>query len=527
MRDQDMHEQKAEAAAIERPARPFFPNLDFARIALETGRIGIWSWDIATNRVTWSSNLEELHGLSPGSFDGTFSFFETDIHPEDRSSVQAALKEALRTHKPYRVQYRLPRESDGAERWIEAVATVVVENDDPVRMVGVCRDVTERINLVRELGLRARQQAAVARLGQRAIAKFDLQALFDDAVTTIAEILDVGLVEILELVPGDAELVLRAGIGWQSGLVGTATVSTGKDSQAGYTLASGGAIVVENLATETRFAAPALLLEHGVVSGLTVPIAGRDGRAYGVLGAHTPKLRKFTEYDTSFLWAAAHVIAGAIQRHELDQRQELMIRELRHRSGNLFSQLLALFSQTAKNSRTVNELVTKYQARVLALANAHRLITERGWQTASLIELVNTLLAPYLDRVTLSGPEVNLEPDPTFGLSMALHELTTNAGTYGSLSVPNGRLTLSWTVKRTQRGLTLVLDWTERGGPPPKRSRRPGFGSRLIELLIERQLNGEVQQSFGKDGLNVTLTVPLTHKRWPSGGTIMPFADEI
>jgi two-component sensor histidine kinase len=171
--------------------------------------------------------------------------------------------------------------------------------------------------------------------------------------------------------------------------------------------------------------------------------------------------------------------------------------------------------------------VTKYQARVLALANAHRLITERGWQTASLIELVNTLLAPYLDRVTLSGPEVNLEPDPTFGLSMALHELTTNAGTYGSLSVPNGRLTLSWTVKRTQRGLTLVLDWTERGGPPPKRSRRPGFGSRLIELLIERQLNGEVQQSFGKDGLNVTLTVPLTHKRWPSGGTIMPFADEI
>src|SRR5207248_7786891 len=141
-------------------------------------------------------------------------------------------------------------------------------------------------------------------------------------------------------------------------------------------------------------------------SGVSVPIAGRDGRAYGVLGAHTARRRRFGEYDVSFLTAVANMIAGAIQRRQSDQRHELMIRELRHRSGNLFSQLLALFSQTAKNSRNLTELVAKYEARVLALANAHRLITEGGWKSTSLSELLSTLLAPFIDRIAIEGPNV-------------------------------------------------------------------------------------------------------------------------
>jgi two-component sensor histidine kinase len=309
--------------------------------------------------------------------------------------------------------------------------------------------------------------------------------------------------------------------------VGTANVSTGRDSQAGYTLASGRPVVVENLKAETRFTGQPLLHDHGVVSGITAPIAGRDGRAFGVLGAHTAKRRKFHDYDVSFIAAVANVVAGAIQRRQLDQRHELMIRELRHRSGNLFSQLLALFSQTAKNSRSVGDLVTKYEARVLALANAHRLITEGGWKSTSLNELLNTLLAPFLDRISFNGPNVFLEPDPTFGLSMAVHELVTNASKHGSLTDPAGRVDLTWSVARTQQGLTLVLDWKEGGGPAPKRSRRPGFGSRLINMVIERQLNGQVEQSFAPDGLDARLTVPLTHERWPGGARTKAHANPL
>jgi PAS domain S-box-containing protein len=496
------------------PARSV-PNVEDVGIALDAGNVGIWSWDIKSSAVKWSGNMENIHGVPTGSFDGTFSAFQGAIHPEDQPEIMTAVQESMRSGKPFDVHYRLAPQDEKEERWVEAMASVIQENGAAVRMLGTCRDVTDRQRLLRELRVRAKQQEAVARLGERALTEPDLQKLFDKIAATIAEILDVEFVKILELVPGDAELLLRSGVGWREGLVGTAHESTGRHSQAGYALASGTPVIVTDLKSETRFEGPALLRDHGVNCGISVPIAGRDGRAYGVLGAHTARRRRFNEQDVSFIVTTATVIAGAIQRRQADQRHELMIRELRHRSGNLFAQLLALFSQTARNSRSVAELTAKYEARVLALANAHRLITEGGWQSTSLSDLLGVLLAPYIDRVTFTGPEVFLEPDPSFALSSAVHELATNASKYGSLSSDAGRLELSWNVNRTEQGLSLKLDWKERGGPVPKRGRRVGFGSRLIGMVIERQLGGEVQRTFGPEGMEAQLIVPLTHERWP------------
>jgi PAS domain S-box-containing protein len=493
--------------------------LDSFRSALDGGPLGVWSWDLRSNQMTWSSNLPDFHGMPEAQLDGTFSIPPQDFPAQDSTGLLAAIRKTLETNGPYRVEYRLPGRAGRDERWFEASATVIQQDGKAVQLLGMCRDVTERLRINREVVVRARQQETLARMGERALTETDLQKFFDEVVATVREILDVEMVKILELLPGDAELLLRAGIGWKPGLIGTATVSTGRDSHAGYTLASGRPVRVDNLKSETRFTGEPMLNGHGVVSGITAPIAGRDGRAYGVIGAHTAKQRKFHEYDVAFVAAVANVVAGAIQRRQLDQRHELMIRELRHRSGNLFSQLLALFSQTAKNSRSVGELVSKYEARVLALANAHRLITEGGWKSTSLHELLNTLLAPFLDRISFSGPNVFLEPDPTFGLSMALHELVTNASKHGSLTAPLGRVELVWSVARTEQGLTLLLEWRERGGPAPKRSRRPGFGSRLIGMVIERQLNGKAEQLFGPEGLSAKLTVPLTHERWPGART--------
>jgi two-component sensor histidine kinase len=498
-------------------ASPFFSDPPLIGVALEAGEIGVWSWDITSHRATWSSNIGNICGFAPGSLDATRNVPEIDVHPEDRPAVIAAMQEALQTHTPRRVRYRLAPKPGVDERWIETLATVVIDGGAPVKLVGISYDVSDRAKLHRELRVRAKQQEAVARLGAEALTELGLQRFFDDCVKTIAETLDVELVKILELMPGDAELLLRAGTGWSGGLVGTALVATDRNSQAGYTLASGGPVIVDNLESETRFRGQALLHEHGVVSGLTIPIAGRDGRTYGVLGSHTTRTRSFSENDVSFLAAVANMIAGAIQRHQLDQRHELMIRELRHRSGNLFAQLLALFSQTAKNSRNIAELVPKFEARVLALANAHRLITESGWRSASLTEILGPLLAPFLDRISLAGPDVFLEPDPTFGLSAAVHELATNASKYGSLSVRSGRVEVTWSVQRTEQGLTLLFDWKERNGPPHKRNRRPGFGSKLMHTVIERQLNGNVLQTFGPNGMEAKLTIPLTHERWPGG----------
>ena len=494
---------------------PSFPDAQSMGLALEAGGVGAWSWDIKTDAVTWMGKLAEIHGINTADWSGSFSTFQQVIHPEDQPEVIGAIQESLRSRKPYHVVYRLASQDERDDRWIEAMASVVEQDGDVVRLVGICRDVTDRQKLLRELRARAKQQEIVARLGERALTESNLQALFEEIVTTIADILGVEFVKILELEPGDAELLLRAGHGWRPGAVGTAHESTGRDSQAGYALASGGPVIVADLKSETRFEVPALLRDHGVNSGVSVPIAGRDGRAYGVLGAHTARRRRFGEHEVSFVVAIANLIAGAIQRRQADQRHELMIRELRHRSGNLFAQLLALFSQTSRTSRSVADLTAKYEARVLALANAHRLITEGGWQSTSLQDLLRVLLAPYIDRVTLSGPDVFLEPDPSFALSSALHELTTNASKYGSLSSAAGKLDLSWIVQRGEAGLRLELDWKERGGPAPKRVRRSGFGTRLIGMVIERQLSGSVTRTFGPHGMEAKLVVPLSHERWP------------
>jgi PAS domain S-box-containing protein len=498
----------------------FFPNFETVRLALESGKIGVWSWDIADNAITWSSNLEAIHGLEPGSFDGTFAFFERDIHPDDQGGVTAAIRDALQSQKSFRVRYRLPHRPEADECWIEATGMVVARDGAPRRMVGLCQDITDRIRLEHELRGRAKQQEAVAQLGERALTEASLEQMLNDVVSTVAITLGIQFVEILELMPDDTVFLLRAGFGWKSDALATIRTSTDTDCYAGYTLGSSIPIVIDDFNAEKRFEIPSYLHEHGCKSGMGTVIAGRDGRAYGVLSTSATAKRHFAAQEASFLAAVANVIAGAIQRRQLDQRHELMIRELRHRSGNLFSQLLALLSQTAKTSKNMTELVSKYEARVLALAHAHRLVTEGGWKSTSLVELLRVLLAAYVDRISFNGPEVYLEPDPAFSLGTAMHELVVNASKYGSLARPNGGLELSWSVGRTERGMTLNIDWIEINGPSARPPRRTGFGSRLVNLVIERQLNGEVHRTFTADGLRVKLVVPLTHERWPGSAPV-------
>lgn len=373
----------------------------------------------------------------------------------------------------------------------------------------------DRVNLEAELRSRMRQLEALAQLGERALAERDLEQLLADAVSTVAITLSVDLVKILELLPGNTELLLRAGFGWNSACIGTVVASTAEGSYAHSTLSSSLPVVVADFAHETRFKFDPYLRGHACVSGVNVTIAGRDDRFYGILGVCTKTPRQFAAQETAFLAAMANLLAGAIARRQLEARHEMMIRDMRHRSGNLFSQLLALFSQTARTSRSIADLSEKYRARVLALADAERLVTEGGGGPVPIMELLSTLLGPYLDRISFVGQNVELEPDPVFNLSAAFHELRANAVTHGSLSRPAGRLELNWTVSRTQRGLTLTLDWIEKNGPPARRPRRLGFGSRLLTLLIERQLNGEVTRSFTRAGLTVRMVVPLTHERWP------------
>ncbi len=171
---------------------------------------------------------------------------------------------------------------------------------------------------IKEAKTLARQQAAVARLGQLALTGGGLSSLMDEATAVVARTLRVEYCKVLELLPNGQAFLLRAGVGWKEGCVGRAQVGTQADSQAGYTLLSKYAVVTENLSKEKRFTAPPLLVEHNVNSGVSVIIFGRE-RPFGILGAHATQKRKFSKDDVNFVQAIANVLATAIERKQSEE----------------------------------------------------------------------------------------------------------------------------------------------------------------------------------------------------------------
>jgi PAS domain S-box-containing protein len=171
---------------------------------------------------------------------------------------------------------------------------------------------------LREHDERVRQALAVADLGRSALESADLDAFLEHAVRTIAKVLRVELVKVLEATQDRRTLRLRAGVGWKEGLVGRATMSAETGSQAGFALRSDEPVVVDDLRKEKRFRGATLLHQHGVTSGVSVPIRGRP-HGYGVLGAHTRERRAFTTDEVVFLRSAANLIAAAVGRARLEE----------------------------------------------------------------------------------------------------------------------------------------------------------------------------------------------------------------
>ncbi|MFW5920611.1 MAG: ATP-binding protein, partial [Polyangiales bacterium] len=190
-------------------------------------------------------------------------------------------------------------------------------------------DVSDLKWATERLEVREQQQAVVARLGLHALRELRLDAFFDRLVRAVQQTLDTDYCEILELQPGGDKLLLRAGVGWRKGLVGSAFVGAGSDSQAGYTLQATEPVIVDDLSAEERFDGPPLLTEHRVSSGLSCVIG--DGQlTYGVLGAHTRGRRTFSREDANFLQAVASVAASAVARHQARLRLavELGVRDV-------------------------------------------------------------------------------------------------------------------------------------------------------------------------------------------------------
>jgi PAS domain S-box-containing protein len=212
----------------------------------------------------------------------------------------------------------------------------------------------------------------------------------------------------------------------------------------------------------------------------------------------------------------AGIIAGAVditRYKEQEARIRLLMRELTHRSKNLLSVIQAIMRQTATNSVSIADFESRFAARLHSLAGSHDLLVQEGWQGASMRELVRSQLGHYSDRddpqIELAGEPLRIPPDAAQHIGMALHELATNAAKYGALSMPTGKVLISWRTSPGPDGTPMCyLSWEETGGPPVERPSRRGFGRVVIERTVARALRGEVHIDFAASGLRWTLQFP-------------------
>ncbi len=219
---------------------------------------------------------------------------------------------------------RFENRSDALDRWFAVNAFPISASEQPGVAI-LFQEISDRKRTEITLAKRAEQQAEIAHIGQQAMAsdalKF-LDSFLDEVVVRVAQTLDVEYCKVLELLSDHRGMVLRAGVGWQDGLVGQAIISSDQASQAGYTLLAQEPVVVEDLRTERRFSGPALLTEHGVVSGMSTIIGNvgdAEGQPFGVIGVHTRAHRRFTQNEVNFLQAIANILSETISRHRVER----------------------------------------------------------------------------------------------------------------------------------------------------------------------------------------------------------------
>ena len=203
-------------------------------------------------------------------------------------------------------------------------------------------------------------------------------------------------------------------------------------------------------------------------------------------------------------------IAGASRDlSELKRAEELqrrLLNELNHRVKNTLATIQALTAQTLRGARDLPSAREALDRRIRAMAKAHDLLMSRAWAGANLTDIVMRALDAFNpSQVKMTGSSMEVSPRHALALSLALHELATNATKYGALSCDEGRVSVQW---GAQEGM-LNLHWEERGGPPVAPPTQKGFGSKLLEEVVAGDLAGKTKLSYDRSGVRCTITARL------------------
>ncbi len=459
---EDISERHAAIAALKATEERF-------SLAARASGIGVWEWDQVEGGFYYSARAREISGFQPDeeiTYDKVVGIVHPDDLPYTTEQSRRARDPAIRDARPF--VYRIIR-PDGAVRWVRAFADTVIEDgpDGPraTRFLGTLEDITER----RELDERLTASEARLRLAMTAgrMAVFEWPLDQEDVPLTD----DIRL--ILGIPPGETSTVHERRSNYHPDDTALAS-STRSRALAGEE---------RFLDFEVRYYWPDGQMRWLQVRSevLRAPLGAPD-RLVGVL-------------------------ADVTDRKQDEERLSLLMREVDHRANNLLTVVQGLISLSTGDRDP--ELRQVLLGRVAALGHAHKLLAEARWAGADLMRLAKEELRPYgvedPRRIRLKGPKLSLAPAQAQAISMALHELATNAAKYGGLSVAEGAVSVTWA--RADGMLDLL--WQESGGPPVRPPTREGLGSRILERAVGGSIGGSVAHEWPPEGHRCRIRMPI------------------
>jgi two-component sensor histidine kinase len=372
----------------------------------------------------------------------------------------------------------------------------------------------------RVLAKRIRQQEILAEIGVAALQGSGFERLLTKTAHLTAEGMEAEFCKILEHISGENRFLVRAGVGWEPGIVGTATVGADLESPAGFALRTGQPVISNHLGNEQRFRTPELLVRHGIHRAINVILQG-DGKPFGVLEVDSRSEDEFTTHDLAFLQGAANVLGMAIERERQDRslkaalaHQEVLFKEITHRVKNslaIVASMLQLQASHAGDPKVTQQL-EEAAHRVSAVARAHERI--HPWDEPDKVDL-----GLYIEEVCLGLNEimqcaiqvaaprdVPIATDRAIPIALIINELITNATKY-AYAGGDGRIFVRLSLAADN---IIELGVRDEGvGLPPGFELRTAtsLGMRIVQAFVQR-LNAKLTFRRLDPGTEFVLSVP-------------------
>jgi two-component sensor histidine kinase len=375
----------------------------------------------------------------------------------------------------------------------------------------------------RSLRLRIRQQEILAELGVLALQGTKFIDLLNHTARLTALGLGAEYSKVLEYLPAENRLLVRAGVGWEESVVGHASVGADLASPAGYALRTGKPVISNHLENEERFRTPELLVEHGIRRAMNVILQG-DGTPFGVLEVDSRSEGEFSEHDVAFLQGAANILGMAIEQQQYQQklkaaldRHQVLLKEVNHRVKNSLQVVASMLhlQANAVGDPELSDRLNEASSRISTVGRAYeRLAYDTDHEKIGLVAYIREVLddlevAVEPCQLLLEAPEeIPFAADRAILVALIINELVLNAAKH-AYPDRSGK-TISVRVVQSEKTTVLVSVSDQGVGLPagfdPSKSKR--LGTRLVTAL-SRQLDAVLTHPVLPNGTNFTLLVPL------------------